>query len=396
MVIWIKAPTEAKRRDGIHSALAYSALLLMAATGSRAQSAEVHQASFGTLPDGRPVPAVTLTNGHGISATVIAYGASLQALRMPDRRGKVEDVALGYPRLQDYLDKPQYFGATVGRVANRIAKGRFILDGREYQTPVNNGPNALHGGTQGFDKVLWTVVDTGHDAAGAHVTLRYVSPAGDQDYPGTLTVTASYRLDEKNALTIDYRATTDATTVVNISNHAYWNLAGEGAPAGAMRHLLTIPADAYLPVDDTLIPTGEIRAVQGGPFDFRRATAIGDRVRQASDEQIVFGRGYDHNWIVARAVTPGLHLMARVSEPVSGREFELWSDQPGLQFYSGNFLDGTSAGKSGRIYRQGDAFCLEPQTFPDGVNRPAFPSARLEPGKEYRNRIVYRFTVAPR
>lgn len=356
-------------------------------------AAEAKRGNFGTLADGRAVQSVTLTNRAGISATIIAYGATLQSLLMPDARGEKADITLGYDNIGDYEDKPQYFGSTVGRFANRLAAGRFRLDGRSYQTPVNNGKNALHGGTTGFDKVLWEVVSV-ESGPTASVTLRYTSPDGDQGYPGNVTVDAIYSLDEKNQLTIEYRATTDRPTIVNISNHAYWNLGGDGAPYGAMGHLLTIPADAYLPVDEGLIPTGEARKVAGTVFDFRSPRAIGDRVRDASDQQIRFGRGYDHNWVVARDVATKSRLMARLTDPVSGRGFELWSNQPGLQFYSGNFLDGTTFGKAKRMYRQGDAVALEPQLFPDGPNQKGFPSARLDPGQTYYNVITYRFSVA--
>ncbi len=225
------------------------------------------------------------------------------------------------------------------------------------------------------------------------MTLRYVSPDGEMGYPGTVTVLATYSLDEQNALTIEYRATTDKTTVVNISNHTYWNLSGEGSANGAMGAVVTIPADTYLPTDDGAIPTGEFRPVAGTVFDFRTPHAVGTRVRDASDQQIVWGRGYDHNWVVGREVTATPHLMATVSDPVSGRGFTLWSNQPGLQFYSGNFLDGTSSGKAHKIYREGDAIVVEPQLFPDVVNRPAFGSARLDPGQTYRNVIIYRLTT---
>lgn len=362
------------------------------ALGSSAHAAEATRSTFGVLPDGRAVPAVTLTNGKGVSATVIAYGATLQGLVMPDRHGKRADVILGYGDLKSYLDKPQYFGSTVGRYANRLAGGRFTVDGKSYQAPVNNGPNSLHGGVQGFDKVLWDVVDVKSGPA-ASVTLRYVSADGDQGYPGKVTVDAIYSLDEQNALTIEYRATTDAPTIVNVTNHAYWNLAGEGSAGGAMGHVVTIPAETYLPTDATAIPTGEFRPVAGTPFDFRTPHAVGERVRDSRDEQIVFGRGYDHNWVVGRSVTPEQHLMAKVSDPQSGRGFELWSNQPGLQFYSGNFLDGTSWGKAGQIYREGDAIVMEPQIFPDTPNQPKFGSARLAPGETYRNVMTYRLTT---
>ncbi|MFC3580987.1 aldose epimerase family protein [Sphingomonas hylomeconis] len=357
-----------------------------------AAAADAKRASFGTMPDGRDVPAITLTNRRGVSATVIALGASLQALLMPDKRGKVEDVQIGYDTLDGYLAKPEFFGATVGRVANRIAKGRFTLDGKTYRTPVNNGPNSLHGGTKGFDKVLWDVVDVKSGPA-ASVTLRYVSPDGDMGYPGTVTTYATYVLDEQNQLTIDYRATTDRPTVVNISNHAYWNLAGVGSPRGAMGHVVTIPAQLYTPTDATSIPTGVNVPVAGTVFDFRKPRAIGDRVRDARDPQIAFGRGYDHNWVIGNSVTLTTHLMARVVEPVSGRGYELWSNQPGLQFYSGNFFDGTITGKKGQIYRMGDAIVMEPQLFPDAPNQRNFPSVRLNPGQTYKNTIVYKLTV---
>lgn len=366
-----------------------AAVLLIAATAAHAT--EARRFVFGRLPDGRMVPAVTLTNAHGISATVITYGATLQSVIMPDRNGRRADVTLGYDNLRQYLEKPQYFGATVGRFANRIAKGRFTLDGKTYQLPVNNGPNSLHGGTAGFDKVLWAITSVRRGPT-ASVTLRYVSRNGDQGYPGTMTVDATYSLDEKNNLTIDYRATTDKPTIVNISNHSYWNLQGEGSAGGAMGHIVTIPAETYLPTDATSIPTGVFEPVAGTAFDFRAPQAVGARVRNATESQIVFGRGYDHNWVIGRKVTPTLHLMARVREPVSGRGFELWSNQPGLQFYSGNFLDGTSSGKSHRLYREGDAIVMEPQIFPDTPNQPAFGSARLAPGEIYHNVISYRLT----
>ena len=351
----------------------------------------VTHAIFGTLPDGRSVPSVTLTNRHGVAATVIAWGATLQALVMPGRDGP-RDVVLGYAAMRDYLDHPQYFGATVGRFANRIAKGKFPLDGTAYQVPVNNGPNSLHGGTAGFDKRLWSVVDTAGGETG-HVTLRHVSPDGEEGYPGTLTVDATYSLGGDDRLTIEYRATTDKPTIVNVTNHTYWNLSGEGSANGAMGHVVTIPAGSYLPADAGAIPTGELRPVAGTAFDFRTPHVVGERVRDAADEQLVFGRGYDHNWVIGRAATPDEHLMARVSDPASGRGFELWSNQPGLQFYSGNFLDGTTAGKARRIYRGGDAVVFEPQIFPDTPNQPAFGSARLAPGEVYRNVMTYRLTT---
>jgi aldose 1-epimerase len=330
-----------------------------------------------------------------MTARIITYGASIQSLLVPDRHGRADDVTLGYPNIDLYLSQPQYFGATVGRVANRIANGRFTLDGKTYQVPVNNGPNSLHGGTRGFDKVVWTLVDV-NSGPKASATLRYVSPDGDMGYPGTLTVTATYSLDESNRLSVEYRATTDRTTLVNISNHAYWNLSGEGSEEGAMGHVLTIPADTFSPTDATAIPTGEFRPVAGTVFDFRTPTPVGLRVRDAADRQIVFGKGYDHNWVVARRVSEEPRLLATVEDPKSGRAMRLLSNQPGLQFYSGNFLDATTSGKAGKLYREGDAIVLEPQMFPDTPNRPEFGSVRLEPGQTYRNIIIWEFSTDAR
>lgn len=365
-----------------------SALIVLPAP---AGATTISRSIFGTLPDGRPVAAVTLRSRTGLTATIIAYGATLQSVVMQAKDRSRTEVTLGHASLEPYLSNPQYFGSTVGRFANRIAAGRFAIDGRTFQVPRNNGPNALHGGMVGFDKVLWDVAKITEGRERASVTLRYVSPDGDQGFPGELTATATYSLDERDRLRIEYRATTDRPTVVNLTNHTYWNLAGDGSPRGAMGHILTIPAASYLPVDATLIPTGERRSVAGTVFDFRRPHVVADRVREAADQQIGFGRGYDHNWIVGAAVTSDLHLTSRLSDPVSGRGFELWSNQPGVQFYSGNFLDGTITGRTGRLYRQGDAIALEPQLFPDGVNRPEFPSPRLDPGREYSNVIEYRF-----
>jgi len=356
------------------------------------QAADYARASFGKLPDGRAVEAVTLSNGKGVKAAVINYGAALQSLVMPDRAGKLADVTLGYASLDGYLTKPEYFGATVGRFANRLAEGRFTLDGKVYQTPRNDNGNALHGGERGFDKVLWDIVDVKRGDT-ASVRMHYVSKDGDQGYPGTLTVFATYSLNEANELRIEYTATTDRATIANITNHAYWNLAGEGAAVGAMGHLLTIPAGHYTPVNAKLIPTGELKPVANTVFDFRTPQPIGARVREARDPQIVYGKGYDHNFMIARDVAKEPRLLARVEEPTTGRGFELLSNQPALQFYSGNFMDGTVIGKSGRAYRQGDALVLEPQLPPDVPNQPKLGSARIEPGTTYRNVIVYRLFV---
>jgi aldose 1-epimerase len=366
-----------------------AAVLLSSATA--ASAGEASRASFGTTPDGKDVTLVTLSNGKGMTAKILSLGAALYALEVPDRNGRPGDVVLGYPDLKGTFAKPQYFGATVGRYANRIAKGRFTLDGHAYAVPVNDGPNSLHGGKLGFDKVLWTVARL-ESGTRPSVTMTYASPDGDQGYPGTLTVTARYTLDDSNQLSIEYTATTDKPTIVNITNHTYWNLAGEGS-GSVMDHELTIAGDAYLPTDATAIPTGEVRSVAGTAFDFRRPKPIGRDIRDAKEQQLLFGRGYDHNWVISRKEAAQPREVARVHDPRSGRVLSLWSTQPGLQFYSGNFLDGTTSGKAGGVYRQGDAFVLEPQIFPDTPNQPAFGSARLAPGQTYRNAMTYRFTT---
>jgi aldose 1-epimerase len=371
-------------------AWAIAGALCLSATS--AMAADYSRHPFGTMPDGTAVEAITLSSPSGNRVTVITLGASVQSLFVKDRAGKLADVALGYGDLAGYIAKPNFFGATVGRVANRIARGRFTLDGKSYETPLSDGPNSLHGGTKGFDKVVWQVVSV-EKGPSAKVTLRYVSPDGDQGYPGTLTATAVYAIDARGDVTVTYTATTDKPTIVNLSNHTYWNLAGEGSERGALGELLTIPADEYTPTDATAIPTGEFRKVEGTAFDFRKPTPINARVRDGSDPQLRYGRGYDHNWVVSRSMAPAPRLMARVEDPVSGRILEVLSRQPGIQFYSGNFLDGTITGKAGNIYREGDAIVLEPQMFPDTPNRPEFGSVRLDPGQTYRNEIEFRFSA---
>jgi aldose 1-epimerase len=357
-----------------------------------AGAATAAQSVFGRMPDGRAVEAVTLSNGHGVTVRVITYGARIQEVVTPDRNGHPANIALGFASLDGYLAATDpYFGATVGRFANRIARGRFVLDGHTYQLPINNGPNSLHGGTKGFDRVLWTIIGVKQGAAAASVSLRYVSANGDQGYPGTLTATATYSLDEHDRLRIEYGATTDAPTIVNLSNHTYWNLSGEGS-GSVMDERLMIPAAEFTPVDATQIPTGAFASVAGTPFDFRVPKAIGEHIRDGRSQQLLIGRGYDLNWVLSRRTVAGPRLVARVIDK-SGRVLELASTQPGLQFYSGNFLDGTLVGPSGRIYRQGDAFVLEPQIFPDTPHHPNFGSARLAPGQVYRNEIIYTFST---
>jgi len=352
---------------------------------------EAKRVDFGALQDGSRVEAAELSNSAGMSVRIIALGAAIQSLTVPDRNGTREDVVLGYDSPRDYLAKRQYFGATVGRYANRIARGKFTLDGHEYQLETNDGPNHLHGGLHGLDTVLWTI-DKVTSGPVARVELRYVSPDGAGGYPGNLTVTATYMLNERNELAMEYRARTDKPTIVNITNHSFFNLAGKGDVLG---HRLKLFADSFTPVDATLIPTGERRSVANTPFDFRQARAIGEQIRNGKDEQLRIGRGYDHNFVISGEPSPqGFRLAASLEDPVSGRVLEVLTSAPGIQFYSGNFLDGTVAGKGGRIYRQGDALCLEPQLFPDTPNRPDFPSARLDPAREYLNLMVFRFSVS--
>jgi aldose 1-epimerase len=352
---------------------------------------EAKRVDFGTLQDGTRVEAVELSNSAGMSVRIIALGAAIQSLNVPDRAGVRADVVLGYDSVRDYVAKPQYFGATVGRYANRIARGKFTLDGREYTLETNDGPNHLHGGLHGLDKVLWQI-DEVIGGPPARVVLRHVSPDGAGGYPGTLTVRATYVLNERNELGVVYSARTDQPTIVNITNHAIFNLAGHGDVLG---HRLMLSADSYTPVDATLIPTGERRSVAGTPFDFRQARAIGELIRDGHDEQLRFGRGYDHNFVISGEPSPmGMRLVARLEEPVSGRVMEVLASAPGLQFYSGNFLDGTVVGKGGRVYRQGDGLALEPQVFPDAPNHADFPSARLDPSHEYLNRMAFRFSVS--
>lgn len=368
-------------------------VILALGTGvSPALAAQAERETFGTLPDGREVQAVVLATDAGMKVRVLAYGAILQELTVPAEGGPV-DVVLGYDGIDGYLAAPNYFGASVGRYANRVANGRFALDGTEFQLARNDGPNALHGGEQGFDKRLWTISSLDADAEAASVTMTYTSLDGEEGYPGTLSVSVTYTLTESNELQVEYRATTDKPTIVNLTNHSYFNLAGASSGVSILDAVLTIPADTYTPVDSTLIPTGEFAPVEATPFDFRSPRRIGDGIRDGRDEQMRFGRGYDHNWVVTRVPVEGVQLLARLEDPGSGRVMEVLSNQPGVQFYAGNFLDGTVTGKQGTIYRMGDALCLEPQIFPDTPNKPAFGSARLDPGESYENRIVYRFSI---
>jgi aldose 1-epimerase len=383
-------------RGRLMSATLILPLALSAALPARADAASVQRSAFGTLPGGAPVEVVTLANGKGMTARILSYGAILQALSTPDRDGRPADLALGYADMTGYLTAPNYFGATVGRYANRIRDGRFTIDGTAYQLAKNNGANALHGGIQGFDKRLWKIAEVKSSATEAHVTLTYVSADGEEGYPGQLAVTATYSLNERNELALTYTAKTTKPTIVNITNHSFFNLAGEASGQSILDHVLTIPAETTTPVDRSLIPTGQFRPVAGTPLDFRTPTVIGQRIRDGRDDQIVFGQGYDENYVIARDVSSDLRLNARLEDPKTGRVMEILSNQPGLQLYTGNFLDGTAVGKSHLSYRQADGIAMEPQTFPDTPNQPGFGSARLDPGQTYRNAIVYRFTTSAR
>jgi len=355
-----------------------------------ADAATATRGAFGALSDGTKVEAVTLTNGAGMSAKIMTLGATLQSLIVPDKAGHKDDVVLGYDTAQEYLTRPNFFGASVGRYANRIAKGKFALDGKTYTLATNDGPNSLHGGTKGFDKRMWKI-DSVSNGPEAKVVLSYVSADGEEGFPGEMKVTATYSLNEQNELKLEYRATTSKPTVLNLTNHSYFNLSGNDA-RDVMGNLVTLHAARYTPVDATLIPTGERRAVAGSPFDFRAPHRVGDRIRDAKDQQIRFGRGYDHNFIVdGNAGT--LRPAAVVQDPASGRTMEMSVTAPGIQFYTGNFMDGTFFGKSSRAYRQGDAICLEPGVFPDSPNHADFPTARLNPGQSYVNTMVYKFSA---
>jgi aldose 1-epimerase len=343
----------------------------------------VSKAPYGKMPDGRPVDLFTLTNAKGMYVKLINYGATTIAVGVPDRAGKVTDVTLGYDTLDGWLSNTSYFGGTVGRYANRIAKGRFTLDGQTYTLTTNNGPNHLHGGLVGFDKVLWNAepIET-PQAVG--VKLTYLSKDGEQGYPGNLKATATYTLNNDNEFKAEFSATTDKPTIVNLAHHTYWNLHGPAA-GDTLGHELMIPADRFTPVDAGLIPTGELKPVAGTPMDFTKPTAVGAHIAQVEG-------GYDHNFAL-REQSGKLTLAVQVYEPTTGRVLEIFSDQPGLQFYSGNFLDGTIKGKGGVAYQKYFGFCLETQHYPDSPNQPAFPPVVLRPGQTYRHVMIHKFST---
>ena len=348
----------------------------------------IESAVFGKMPDGAEVKVFTLTNSKGVEARIINYGGIVLSLKVPDRHGRLGDVVLGFERLEDYLAKSPYFGCLVGRYGNRIAGARFTLNGKTCVLAKNDGENSLHGGTRGFDKVVWSATTKLTDN-GPALGLNYVSRDGEEGYPGTLTVTAVYTLTEDNALALEFTAMTDRDTVVNLTHHSYFNLACQGDVLG---HRVTINSDTFTPVSQALIPTGELRPVAGTPFDFRTPETIGARINQ-DDQQLKYGGGYDHNWIL-RKPEGKLGVAATVTDPLSGRILETLTTEPATQFYTGNFLDGTLVGKGGVKYAKRSGFCIEPQHYPDSPNQPAFPSTVLKPGQILTSAIIYRFSAA--
>jgi aldose 1-epimerase len=355
---------------------------------SPAENPTISRAAYGQTPEGEPVEIFTLRNHQGVEARITNYGGIVTSLKAPDRDGQFADLVLGFDDFAGYLKNDPYFGALIGRYGNRIALGKFSLNGKTCRLAVNNAPNALHGGLKGFDKVVWNVAAAEMSQDEPKLVLAYLSPDGEEGYPGNLSVRAVYTLTQDNALQIEFSATTDQPTVCNLTHHSYFNLAGHG---DVLRHVVHIDADAFTPVDAGLIPTGELRNVAGSAFDFRSPTAIGLRINH-DDAQLKLGRGYDHNFVLNKPAgrTGELSLAAKVHEPASGRTMEVWTTAPATQFYTGNFLAG-ARGKGGRLHQARDGFCFEPQHFPDSPNHSEFPTTELHPGETYRNTIIYKF-----
>jgi aldose 1-epimerase len=362
----------------------------LGAAGATPQPGSTTKKSFGKTTDGQPVDLYVLTNSSGAEASITNYGGAVVSLKVPDRSGKLADVVLGYDNADGYVNNKSFFGALVGRYGNRIGHAQFVLDGNTYTLAKNNGENSLHGGIKGFNKALWTAkILPAKD--GQALELSYLSKDGEEGFPGNLKVSVIYTLTDSNALRIEYSATTDKKTVVNLTNHSYFNLAGQGS-GDILGHQLMIQADKFTPVDAGLIPTGELRDVAGTPFDFRKLVAIGARIDQ-DEEQIKLGGGYDHNFVLRSSAAPGESLAARVVEPTTGRVLEVWTTEPGVQFYTGNFLDGKTVGKGGLAYPRRSAFCLETQHYPDSPNQPKFPSVVLKPGERYHTITTYKFSI---
>ncbi|AOR76498.1 aldose epimerase family protein [Novosphingobium resinovorum] len=382
-------------RNPVKAITTAASVLALAFGANAALATEATQASAGKLSNGSEVTAVTLTAGNGVSATILTFGATLWKLNAPDRDGKTADVLVAYDKLSDFETRPNFWGATIGRYGNRIADGKFTLDGKTYQLPGNDHGQSLHGGGKGFDVQNWKL-ESVKSGKVATAVFSLVSPDGDSGYPGTVKAKVTYSLDESGNLQIVFDATTDKPTVLNMTNHAIFNMAGEGSERDAMTNVLTLPASKYTPVNEKLIPTGELRAVEGTPFDFRNGKPVAVGLRDGNDQQIVYGRGFDHNFALDKGQTKTPELAARLEDPVSGRVLELLTTEPGVQFYSGNFLDGTFIGKQGHLYRMGDGIALEPQKFPDSPNHANFPSTRVDPGKPYRHVMIYRVTTSPR
>ncbi len=386
--------TPGRHRAWLKVGVCLVALLVGFACGpseSEKEAQLVGKEKFGTTPEGEAVDVYTLRNANGVEVRAINYGGIIVSLRVPDRDGRFDDIALGCDTLEGYLKGTPYFGAIVGRYGNRIAKGKFTLDGTEYTLAVNNGPNHLHGGIKGFDNIVWQG-EAFDSEEGAGVRFSYTSPDGEEGYPGNLAMKITYTLTPQDDLIFDYHATTDIATPVNLTQHSYFNLAVDGK-GDILGHELMLKAGHFTPVDETLIPTGEIRSVAGTKMDFTEPTAIGARIDQ-EDEQLYFGGGYDHNFVISRE-GEGLSLAARLYEPTTGRVMEVHTTEPGVQFYSGNFLDGTVTGKTGQPYERRTGLCLETQHYPDSPNQPDFPSCILRPGETYESRTVLKFSARP-
>lgn len=380
-----------KLRITITAMLLLTAVTVVISSPRVEAKSNMQKQAFGKTADGQAVDLYILTNKNGVEASIMTYGGTVVSLKVPDHKGKLDDVVLGYDKVEDYAAGKSYFGAIIGRYGNRIAKGKFSIGKSTYTLAKNNGENTLHGGDVGFNKRVWAAKDVS-GPAGEALELTYLSKDGEEGFPGNLAAKVVYTLTDQNALKIEYSATTDKETVLNLTNHSYFNLAGQGN-GDILQHHLLLHADRFTPVDAGLIPLGELRSVKGTPFDFLTPTAIGARINK-DDEQIKLGMGYDHNFVLNRGIAKaGLALAAVVHEPTSGRVMEVWTTEPGIQFYTGNFLDGTGTGKGGKPYARRTALCLETQHFPDSPNHPAFPTTLLKPGAHYHSTTIYKFSA---